>query len=219
MRANPSTSCTAFAGTELVASGSPADVARPGKALLEAGDLRPLLIFDDATAEPVEIDFRGSMQDVLDRLPTGIGTVAADATAVGPEATPAARAPGRPKLGVVGREVTLLPRHWEWLNAQPGGASVALRKLVEHARRANEGRDRVRRAQEVAFRFMSAMAGNEAGFEEASRALFAGDRQRFVECIALWPADIGDYAAQRAADAFADESSPLQIGGSDRATS
>jgi len=106
-------------------------------------------------------------------------------------------------LGVVGREVTLLPRHWEWLNAQPGGASVALRKLVEQARRANAGKDRVRRAQEVAFRFMSAMVGNESGFEEATRALFAGDRQRFEHHSESWPVDLRDYARALAADAFA----------------
>ncbi|HZJ02412.1 MAG TPA: DUF2239 family protein, partial [Thermoleophilia bacterium] len=105
--------------------------------------------------------------------------------------------------GVVGREVTLLPRHWEWLNAQPGGASVALRKLVEQARRANEGKDRVRRSQEGAFRFMSAMAGNEPGFEEATRALFAGDRQRFEHHSESWSVDLRDYARALAADAFA----------------
>ena len=116
------------------------------------------------------------------------------------------RAPrGAPDCGVVGREVTLLPRHWEWLSAQPGGASVALRKLVEQARRENAGRDRARRSQEVAFRFMSAMAGNMAGFEEASRALFAGGRERFEGLTAPWPPDVRDYAARLAADAFAAE--------------
>ncbi len=203
MQANPPTSCTAFAGTERVATGSLAEVARPSKSLLDAGDPRTLLIFDDVTAEPVEMDFRGSLQDVLDRLSEGVAT-AAEGAADGPESVPTARTPGRPRLGVVGREVTLLPRHWEWLNAQPGGASVALRKLVEQGRRANEGRDRVRRAQEVAFRFMSAMAGNEAGFEEATRALFAGDRVRFAVHTESWPPDVRDYAARLAADAFAE---------------
>jgi len=103
---------------------------------------------------------------------------------------------------VVGREVTLLPRHWEWLNAQPGSASVTLRKLIDQARRANGSADRVRRAQEAAFRFMSAIAGNERGFEEASRALFAGDRIRFGEQTASWPADVKEYAHTLAEDAF-----------------
>jgi hypothetical protein len=91
---------------------------------------------------------------------------------------------------VVAREVTLLPRHWDWLNGQPGGASVALRKLVEEARRVNEGRDRVRRAQESAYRFMSAMAGDLPAFEEAARALFAGKADQFASLICRWPKDV-----------------------------
>jgi uncharacterized protein len=99
---------------------------------------------------------------------------------------------------VVAREVTLLPRHWEWLGAQPGGASVALRKLVEEARRANGDADRARAARDAAYRFMSVMAGNLAGFEEASRALFADDRRRFVGLIAGWPGDIRDHVVRLA---------------------
>lgn len=195
--------CTAFVGTERIARGEPQVVALACKTLMEAGDDRIILIFDDETAQPVEMDFRGSADDVLQRFacdgsPDGSS---AGIGAPGHEAAP--RGPGRPKLGVVGREVTLLPRHWEWLNAQPGGASVALRKLVEQARRANEGKDRVRRSQEVAFRFMSAIVGNEPGFEEATRALFAGDKQRFDEHSEPWPLDLRDYARWLAAEAFA----------------
>jgi len=94
--------------------------------------------------------------------------------------------------------VTLLPRHWEWLNAQPGGASVALRKLVEQARRANGDADRNRAARDAAYHFMSAMAGNLSGFEEASRALFADDRRNFMRLIAAWPADIRDHVVNLA---------------------
>lgn len=108
------------------------------------------------------------------------------------------RGRGRPKLGVVAREVTLLPRHWEWLAAQPGGASVALRKLVEEARRSQSGR--ARQAQERAYHFMNAMAGDLPGFEEATRALFAGDREGFAERIAGWPTDVREHAAWLASD-------------------
>jgi hypothetical protein len=94
---------------------------------------------------------------------------------------------------VVAREVTLLPRHWEWLSAQPGGASVALRRLVDEARRANGERDRNRAARDAAYHFMSAMAGNLANFEEAARALFADDRRRLAGLIATWPDDIRDH--------------------------
>jgi hypothetical protein len=113
------------------------------------------------------------------------------------------RPPGRPKLGVVGREVTLLPRHWEWLATQPGGASVTLRRLVEEARRAGGDEERKRQARDAAYRFMFAVAGNEPGFEEASRALFAGDQSRFEEETERWPADVREHARTLARDAIA----------------
>jgi hypothetical protein len=113
-------------------------------------------------------------------------------------AAPEPRGRGRPKLGVVAREVTLLPRHWEWLGTQPGGASVALRKLVEEARRTSGDRDRSRAARDAAYHFMSAMAGNLPGFEEASRALFADDRRRFAGLIAGWPDDVRDHTVKLA---------------------
>jgi hypothetical protein len=197
--------CTAFEGSRRIASGELAAVAVEVKEVLERGERAPVLIFDDETSQLVEVDFRGTAGDVLRRLgeATSPATTAASAT---PPATTTTtdppRGPGRPKLGVVAREVTLLPRHWDWLNGQPGGASVALRKLVEEARRANEGKDRIRRAQEVAYRFMSAMAGNEPGFEEATRALFAGDRSRFDEQTSAWPEDVRDHARKVATAAF-----------------
>jgi hypothetical protein len=101
--------------------------------------------------------------------------------------------------------VTLLPRQCDWLNAQPGGASVALRKLVEEARRGSDGKDRTRLAQEALYRFMSTLAGNEAGFEEAARALFAGDRRLFAALIGLWPKDLRAHAEKLADAAFAEK--------------
>jgi uncharacterized protein len=187
--------CTAFEGTRSIASGTPVEVAKKVKKVLDRGEKGPVLIFDDESSGLVEIDFRGSVEDVLRRLETPVT----------PPFIPqdeAPRGPGRPKLGVVSREVSLLPRHWDWLNAQPGGASVALRKLVEEARRMNRDRDKVRRSQEVAYRFMSAMAGNMPGFEEATRALFAGNPARFDELTEPWPADVRDHARRISAAAF-----------------
>jgi uncharacterized protein len=175
--------CTAFSGKKRIASGGLREVAFQAKAALDADECAQVLIFDDVTSHLIELDFRGTAEDVLARIAPGIAPAEEEA-----------RRPGRPKLGVVAREVTLLPRHWEWLASQPGGASVALRKLVEHARLSNQGADRRRRAQEAAYRFMSAMAGNEPGFEEATRALFAGNRERFHEMVEGWPADIRDHA-------------------------
>ncbi|WP_114947003.1 DUF2239 family protein [Microvirga calopogonii] len=187
---------TAFTGHRLIASGSLSSVAEAAKEWLDRDEGTPVLILDDETCRIVEVDFRGTLEDVLKRL--------GDSSDPVPD-RPEPRGPGRPKLGVIAREVTLLPRHWEWLNAQPGGASVALRKLVEEARRGNGSKDRVRQAQEALYRFMSALAGDEVGFEEASRALFAGDRKLFMALIQLWPKDLRAYAERLAGPAFADE--------------
>jgi uncharacterized protein len=191
------TRCTAFEGSRKIASGELAQVALKTKEVIDRGEHGPVLIFDDVTSEAIELDLRGTAEDVLERLgePTS-GGAPADPDGEAP------RGPGRPKLGVVPREVTLLPRHWDWLNSQPGGASVALRKLVEEARRVNEGKDRVRRAQEAAYRFMSAMAGNLPDFEEATRAFFAGNEGRFDELVESWTADVRDHARKLAAVAF-----------------
>jgi hypothetical protein len=189
MRDESHTLCTAFQGTQRIARGPLPEVALQAKAAIDRGE--PVLIFDDATSEPIEVDFRGTAEDVRQRLARA---------GEQPDAPP--RGPGRPKLGVVAREVTLLPRHWEWLSGQPGGASVALRKLVDEARRANAGKDRVRQSQEAAYRFMSAMTGNAPGFEEATRALFAADAARFDELIEPWPRDVRDHAKKLAAAAL-----------------
>ena len=191
MRAGLQTSCTAFKGPRCIAAGELADVALKAKTAVDKGE--QVLIFDDTTSESIEVDFRGSAEDVLRRLAQTDGNQAV---------TDGPRGPGRPKLGVVAREITLLPRHWDWLNAQPGGASVALRKLVEEARRANGGKDRVRQSQEAAYRFISIMAGNRPGFEEAMRALFAGHRDRFDQLIAPWPKDVRRHARKLAAEAL-----------------
>jgi hypothetical protein len=183
----------AFAGHERIAAGDIAHVtAHVTRAMKRAPHRAPILVFDAVTGDQIDLDLREKEQ-----IPPQHRSVERDAPAA-----EQARGPGRPKLGVVAREVTLLPRHWNWLVSQPGGASVALRKLVEHAMRANAGRDRVRAAQNAAYRFMSVMAGNRVGFEEAARALFAGDAEKFRGLADAWPKDIRDLAVTLAADAF-----------------
>jgi hypothetical protein len=189
------TTCTAFAGFQRIASGPPDQVALAVKAALDAKVDQPLLVFDDVSGAPMDFDLRGSPRDILARL------TPQETSDQQPEP---ARGPGRPKLGVVAREVTLLPRHWDWLSAQPGGASVALRKLVDAARVSHAGADRRRLAQQAADRFMSALAGNAPGYEEAARALYAGDRARFEQSMVAWPADVRDHAMRLAAAAFED---------------
>jgi hypothetical protein len=182
---------TAFEGQRRLATGPIAEVALAIKGATRPS-ASPIAIFSDNTGRPIDIDLRGSNAEVLARLSAMSPAVAEVAAPSEP------RGRGRPKLGVVAREVTLLPRHWEWLAAQPGGASVALRKLVEEARKANGDRDRRRTARDAAYHFMSAMAGNLPNFEEASRALFADDRRRFTSLIAPWPADIRDHVVKLA---------------------
>jgi hypothetical protein len=194
--------CTAFEESHRIATGPLHEVALKVKAVADQGRQKTILVFDDLTSELVELDLRGSDAEVLDRLQTS-GLAEGSDVPVAPEPEDTPRGPGRPKLGVIAREVTLLPRHWEWLGSQPGGASVALRKLVEEARRTHEGKDRVRRAQEVAYRFMAAIASSLPGFEEASRALFAGDSARFDEQTQAWPDDLRSHAQGLARQAFA----------------
>lgn len=189
------TQCTVFQGFRRIASGDLHLVALKAKEAIDRGVSEPVLIFADSSGQVIDVDYRGTLDEMSRRL------LDMQEHTPGP-VTGAPRGPGRPKLGVVAREVTLLPRHWDYLNRQPGGASVTLRKLVDEARKVNATRDRVREAQEAAYRFMTALAGDEPGFEEALRALFASNEARFNEMTASWPADIRDHAKQLAATAF-----------------
>lgn len=191
--------CIAFLGTERIGRGTPSEILPAVKAALDADGTVPVLVFDAVTSELAELDLHGTLAEALARLPH---QAAPTASASAPVAAPAPRAPGRPKLGVVGREVTLLPRHWEWLATQPGGASVTLRKLVERARKESVDADRARQARDATYRFMYAMAGDEAGFEDASRALFAGDRERFEAALGDWPADVRAHVLELAEGAL-----------------
>lgn len=187
-------SYTSFNGLRRIAAGDLPTNALAVKHALAAGAPGPLLTFCDQTGQVIDLDTRGSDAEMLARL-TSVNDPAPQALSelADADGTSEPRGRGRPKLGVVAREITLLPRHWDWLATQPGGASITLRKLVEEARRANESRDRQRRATERTYRVMSAMVGDLAGFEEASRALFANDAAKFHRQTETWPADVRDY--------------------------
>ncbi len=175
---------SAFVGDRRVASGEPRTLV---EALLGEGSAaHSVLIFEDQTGEQVELDLRGSVAEILERAAPPV---------------PERAGPGRPKLGVVSREVSLLPRHWEWLAAEPQGTSAALRRLVDEARKKNPGEQRARQARAAVNKFLTAVAGNREHFEEATRALFAKDDARFEELIAGWPADIREHARRMLADA------------------
>jgi len=168
---------TAFAGVTHLVTGDLRTMITGVREYLQREKQDPVLIFDDQTGKQVDFNFQGTLEQVLARvLPPS------------PK-----KGPGRPNLGVVSREVSLLPRHWDWLERQPQKASGTLRRLVESAMKSESQEDRSRRRLEAAGRFMWSMAGNLEGFEEASRALYAGNGAGFAERIASWPADIRQH--------------------------
>ncbi len=179
----------AFQNNRCVAFGALPDVALE---LIDVTRSSPdlVLLFEADSGKALDIDLRGEPEQVLARLPSDANP------------TPRKRGRGRPKLGVVAKEVTLLPRHWEWLAEQRGGASATLRRLVDEARKANPGRMQRRRATDATYRFMSGIAGDLRGFESASRALFADQRDAFFDAIAGWPADVHTHLARLAEQAF-----------------
>ncbi len=171
----------AFAGARRIAAGLPAAVAGIVKRQFEQQPGTPVLVFDRVDGRVVDLDLRGNEADVADRY-----------RLESPLPVTPGRERGRPRPGVVSREVTLLARHWDWLAEQQGGASAVLRAIVDAAIKERQGRDRASRAAEAGYRFMSAIADDFPNFEEASRALFAADRAALETRTAGWPADIQD---------------------------
>lgn len=183
---------TAFLDGALLSAG---DLARVAAAVWEHG-APGVVVLDDATGRTVDLDLRGGPEALQARyaaasedepVPTGPG-----------HPKPGHPKPGRPKLGVTAREVTLLPRHWDWLATQRGGASATLRRLIEEARRSTSDADRRAAARDAAYRAMSTLAGDRPGFEEASRRLFAGDLDGLAAVAALWPPAVADYVLRLA---------------------
>jgi uncharacterized protein len=183
-----STQCVAFVGDTLLAAGRLDDVVVIAKQAFDTDSAVSSLVFDATTSARIDVNLGGTIEQVRARLP------------LAPH--PPIRGPGRPKLGVVAREVTLLPRHWEWLATQPGGASVALRKLVEQARIAGSSSDDVRKSKEAVYKFMTALGGDNVGYEDATRALFAGNKTDFINLIETWPADVRTHLVHLAEAAF-----------------
>ncbi len=171
----------AFLGVRRIVEGSLADVLPVLKERFDSDPSEMVLVFEVETGRQIDFDLRGSLDAILAReVPTG------------------PRGPGRPRLGVISREVSLLPRHWHWLEEQPNGISAAMRRLVEQAIRAEPGRERARRVRAALSSFLTAIAGDRQHYEEATRALFAGDTAHFEALIARWPKDIRELALRQA---------------------
>jgi hypothetical protein len=194
-----STPCTAFRGFGRFAGGALIDVALAIKAVEASGGCDAILTFDDLSGAVIDLDLRGCTADIVSRLTeqAELEALAARTRARADMGTPA-RTRGRPKLGVVAREVTLLPRHWEWLATQSGGASQTLRRLIDEARRSDHGQTEIKAARERTYRFLSALAGDLPGFEDTTRALFTGDAAAFRERMADWPPDVVEHALRLA---------------------
>eukprot|EP01035_Chromulina_nebulosa_P021198 gene21198-27460_t len=195
-----------FVGHRLVLSGSLVEATLAVKQAVEADASQAILVFDDATGRVVDVDFRGTGADIVERSSRPASAYVGRyrqppeelPNASEPTAGSGTRGKGRPKMGVIAREVTLLPRQWEWLASQSGGASATLRKLVDSARRSGSSRHQQRAAQDTAYQFMQAIAGDLPGYEEATRALFANDRPGVERCVAAWPRDIRTQAIRLA---------------------
>jgi uncharacterized protein len=185
-------SYTAFIGHKLLAHGPLEKVVLKVKHQSEENPTATVLVFSDSTGKQMDFDLSGTEKDILKRLNVYIDT----------NEPVSQSGPGRPKLGVVSREISLLPRHWEWLSNQPGGASVTLRRLVDETRKQSTGKEQIKKAQERTYTFLSSIAGNLSNYEEALRALFAKNAKGFEANISEWPKDIKSHARKLAAPAL-----------------
>ena len=195
MSAPSSLQVTAFEGNRCIASGPLPSVAEKIWEMSVRGQMPSVLVFDDQTGAQIDLNLASAA--AIQAMPTPS------------EESPESRNPGRPKLGVVAREVTLLPRQWEWLGRQQGGASATLRRLVDEARRNKAGEEKIRTAREALYRFMTAMVGDAPGYEEALRALFAGEAHRFSTLSSPWAGDVRKHIWKLAPAAFGYAPSPL----------
>lgn len=183
---------TAFEGFQKLISADLEKVLLTVKRRLKANRDSSVLIFSDSTGKQMDFDLSGTDADVTDRHK--IYTM---------KTAPPQPTVGRPKLGVVPREISLLPSHWEWLNNQTGGASPTIRQLIdEKIKSSSTDRLKVKTSQEVTYKFLSALAGDLPNFEEAVRYLYRSDRKKFLEQVSGWHKDVVDHALRLAADAF-----------------
>lgn len=185
-------SYTVFDKFQILSQGSLNEVAIAVKKRLRIQSDARILIFSDSTGRQVDLDFSGTEKDTLERLKIYIPKTASPHTGA-----------GRPKLGVIPREISLLPHHWEWLLNQEGGASSAIRRLIDEKNKpALLAKDKIKQAQEVTYKFLSAIAGDLPHFEDVIRFLYRKDKKKFENLMSDWPKDIVKYSTALANQAF-----------------
>ena len=183
---------TVFDGFKIVSQGNIEEVAIATKKYLKKEDSARILIFSDLSGKQMDLDLSGTDKDVTDRLSV---YKTADTTSSG-------TGPGRPKMGVKPREVSLLPTHWEWLSTQSGGASATIRRLVDEKMKTAAPKDKIKKTQETVYTFLNSIAGDLENFEDAIRFLYRQDEAKFKEAIAAWPKDLKKHTLALASEAF-----------------
>lgn len=187
---------TAFDGFQMISQGGLEEVALGVKRRLKSNREARILIFSDSSGKQMDLDLSGSENDALERLKIFKSH----------DVNTGQSGPGRPKLGVISREISLLPHHWEWLSNQSGGSSATIRRLVEEKMKDNaSGKDKIKQTQEAVYTFLNAIAGDLPNFEEAIRFLYRSDKKRFRDLISEWPGDLARHTLALSGEAFAAE--------------
>lgn len=184
---------TAFDNTSIIAHGSLRDVILKTKKILGKSENSSFLIFSDSTGKTIDFNFQGTEKEILKRLEIFVSN--------SDEKIELAR-PGRPKLGVISREISLLPRHWEWLATQSSGASSSIRNLIEDAIKKSTSKVSLKQQQEKVYRVMTTLAGDLDGYEEAIRSLYKRDRESFIKFTKGWSKDLRSYLEKLTNDVF-----------------
>lgn len=173
---------TAFRGDTRIITDSLFNVAL---ALQKQSEMN-VLVFNDQTGQQIDLDLSGSEDDLKQRY-TEVEYV---------------KKVGRPKLGVISREITLQQKHWNWLDQQSSSASAVIRKLIDKELNDPSSESNIMLAKQAIDHFMLAMLGNMPNYEEATRALYQGNKSHFLALIHNYPKDLKVYLELKAQTAF-----------------
>ena len=167
---------SAYGPTSCIGQGELTDVALAAHRFLRTHPDQSALILQDSTCQIIDLDLSGD-EALLERKANHYPI--------------RSQAPVPDSKDPITGEITLLPRHWQWLAEQGGNASATLRRLIDEARRdpKQKADNECRRRQQLTYRFCQALCGDFQGYEDALRALYAADKDSFKTHISTWPAD------------------------------